>query len=403
MFSPRVPTSVSRLLQVIGLAILATLPLVTSAQVPSSRHIYIVAEENRSYESLVGDPDMPYLNSLIARGALATQFYANRHNSITDYFLLTSGTVPTTDKETTLTFDVDNLARRFLRMGLTYKVYAQSLPYAGFPGRYSGAYMKRHTGLPYYTDMGNSQTEMLRLVPVGNLLSDVSNGNVPNFSLIVPDRYHDMHDCPDGWTVCQQKADWFLKTYIAPILARPEFQPGGDGLLIIWSDESEIVPSDNRCSATVTSGCGGRVVVAFIGPKVKAGLKSTRTYHHEHVLRTVLEAFGERASFLGLSNNVGAMTDMFASSSTSTITVSVKSPAAGATVSSPVRFVASASGPRKITSMQIYVDGVKKYTSYTAYLDKSLTLAAGTRKVTIKAWDGSGASASKSLTVTVTN
>lgn len=56
-------------------------------QVPRSKHVYIVAEENHSYEDMVGSPNMPYLNSLIARGGLATLFYANEHGSLENYFL----------------------------------------------------------------------------------------------------------------------------------------------------------------------------------------------------------------------------------------------------------------------------------------------------------------------------
>src|SRR6185369_14564548 len=102
------------------------------AQVPRSKHIYVVALENMSYEHIVGSSNMPYLNGLFKKGTLATQFYANRHNSITDYFLLTSGVVPTTNNSTTSTYDVDNLVRRMMSLGLTYKVYAQSLPYTGY-------------------------------------------------------------------------------------------------------------------------------------------------------------------------------------------------------------------------------------------------------------------------------
>jgi len=54
---------------------------------------------------------------------------------------------------------------------------------------------------------------------------------------------------------------------------------------------------DNRCSATVSTGCGGHILVAMIGPQVKAGFKSTATYHHPSVLRTMLEALGTTANF----------------------------------------------------------------------------------------------------------
>ena len=41
------------------------------AQVPQSRHVWVVTEENHSYEHIVGSIYMPYLNSLLAKGGTA--------------------------------------------------------------------------------------------------------------------------------------------------------------------------------------------------------------------------------------------------------------------------------------------------------------------------------------------
>src|ERR1041384_7201860 len=83
-------------------------------QVPRSKHVYVVAEENKSYEHLVGSPYMPYLNSLLAKGGTATQFYANMHGSLENYLILTSGQYLTHNNETTTVFDVDNIERHLL-------------------------------------------------------------------------------------------------------------------------------------------------------------------------------------------------------------------------------------------------------------------------------------------------
>src|SRR3954466_12110658 len=105
--------------QVNALAMSLLFSLSMAAQIPRSKHIYVVALENKSYEHIVGSSNMPYLNSLFKKGTLATQFYANRHNSITDYFLVTSGVVPTTNNSTTSTYDVNNMVRRLMSLGLT--------------------------------------------------------------------------------------------------------------------------------------------------------------------------------------------------------------------------------------------------------------------------------------------
>ena len=66
------------------------------AQVPRSNHVYIVAEENHSYEHIVGSIYMPYLNSLLAKGGMATQFYANEHGSLENYLIVTSASISRT-------------------------------------------------------------------------------------------------------------------------------------------------------------------------------------------------------------------------------------------------------------------------------------------------------------------
>jgi hypothetical protein len=388
-----------RLTFLLALILIASLQML--AQVPASRHIYVVAEENHSYERLVGSADMPYLNYLLSQGALATQFYANQHSSLPNYFWLTAGQPITLDNQTTLTYDVDNIVRRLLQKGFTYRSYAQSLPYPGYAGLYSGAYMKRHAPLPYFSDMGNSKTEMLKHVGVDQLLADIQNGTLPNFAFITPDGEHDMHNCPNGEAACQQKADQFLKTYVAPLLQTPAFQPGGDGLLILWSDEADLV-NDDRCSANVLSGCGGRVVVSMIGPRVKKAYRSATAYKHEHLLRTILMAIGTVSNYPGAANNVGPMADMFLSS-TSVMNITVQSPAAGSSTISPVHVQASATGPKPITAMKVYVDDVLRASAKGTSIVSDIAIPAGVHRVVFQAWDSIGTYVKKSMSVTIAN
>ncbi|HEX8924870.1 MAG TPA: Ig-like domain-containing protein [Terriglobales bacterium] len=88
---------------------------------------------------------------------------------------------------------------------------------------------------------------------------------------------------------------------------------------------------------------------------------------------------------------------------TSYAQVTISSPASGATVSSPVKFVASAKSSTgySITAMRIYVDSVSKYTVNASSLSTSLSLTTGSHNVTIVAWDSSGKSYSKAETITV--
>jgi hypothetical protein len=85
--------------------------------------------------------------------------------------------------------------------------------------------------------------------------------------------------------------------------------------------------------------------------------------------------------------------------------VSVSSPSSGATSSSPVHFVASASSPacsKGVASMGIYTaPGKLAYTVSGAKMNKYLTMSNGTYNVIVQEWDNCGWSATAPLTLTV--
>jgi len=372
------------------------------AQVPRSNHVYIVAEENHSYEHLVGSIYMPYLNSLLAKGGTATQFYANEHGSLENYLIVTSGQYLTHNNDTLATFNVDNIERHLLTNGKTFKSYAQTLPYAGYTGLYSGAYMKRHAPLPYYTDMANSSL-LMHHVSTTEMAKDIANNTLPNFAFITPDGDHDMHNCPNGLNACLQTADNWLKANLAPLLATAPFQPGGDGVLIIWADEADL-STDNRCSATVLTGCGGHILVAMVGPQIKAGFKSTTTYHHPSVLRTMLEALGTTANFPSAANTAPDMREFFVGNTgptASTGVVTVSSPTSSTVTGPSVSLAASAAASNPITFMRIYVDSVSVASASTSKIAATVSMSKATHSVVFQAWDSKGTvyKTTKSITV----
>jgi hypothetical protein len=110
------------------------------------------------------------------------------------------------------------------------------------------------------------------LVPFTKFATDLSAGNLPNYSWITPNLCDDAHDCP------LSTADAWLQTNIDPLIKNPSFQK--DGLLIITFDESG---GDN------THG-GGRVVCVLISPaSSKKAFQSTTLYQHPSLLRLTLE------------------------------------------------------------------------------------------------------------------
>lgn len=248
------------------------------AQSVSFGHIFIVVEENHNYGEVIENPAMPYFNGLANQYGLATNYHANAHPSIPDYFMLTTGqTLTLIDAMTPETFPVsdDNAVRELLAAGKTWKSYAEDLPSVGYTGGDSGKYAVRHNPLAYMTDVQNSSTQVQNLVPFSEFAADLPTANLPDYSFIVPNLCNDAHDCP------LSTADAWLKTNIDPLINSPVFQK--DGLLIIVFDEAE---------DTDFTGGGGQVAAVLVSPLSKRGYKSVASYQHQSVLRLMLEGLG---------------------------------------------------------------------------------------------------------------
>ena len=245
-------------------------------------HVFIVVEENANYTDVIGNPALPYLNSLANKYGLATQYYANTHPSIGNYFMLTTGQILTNDdSQTPISFpvSVDNVVRKLLVAGKTWKQYAESIPSVGYVGGDaigpdSGLFITRHAPLPYLTDVQNSSSQRQNIVPFTQLATDLATGALRNYSFITPNACNDGHDCS------LIIADIWLKRNIDPLIKSAEFQK--DGLLMIVFDESG---SDNANG-------GGRVAAVIVSPFAKTGYKSVTVYQHQSVLRLMLEGLG---------------------------------------------------------------------------------------------------------------
>ena len=237
--------------------------------------VVIVVEENHSYSSVIGSTEMPYLNSLANQYGLATNYFADTHPSIGNYFMLTTGQVITNDDAFSGTVTQDNVVRKLLAAGKTWKAYAESLPSVGYAGDGPYPYARRHNPLSYFSDVINSSTQVNNLVPFSQFPTDVANNSLPRYSFVVPNLLDDAHDGTLG------QADQWLQTNIGPLLSNPTFLQ--NGLLVIVFDES---------FDTDTQFGGGQVAMVVVGPKVKPGYRSTTFYQHESTLRMMTQGIG---------------------------------------------------------------------------------------------------------------
>ena len=54
-------------------------------------HVFLIMMENHGYAEVIGNPDMPFLNRMAKQGALATNYYAVAHPSLTNYLEIVGG------------------------------------------------------------------------------------------------------------------------------------------------------------------------------------------------------------------------------------------------------------------------------------------------------------------------
>ena len=358
--------------------------------VPRSAHLIVVMEENQSFASVVQNTAVwPNLNYLIAAGALPTNYYANSHPSIGNYFMLTAGQLLTIDDNSDQIWDVDSIARRMLQNGVSFRVYAEDAP-RGYLGGNTVSYLVRHNPFARLSDVAdNASVANAVLWPFTQFYTDMHNNNLPELSIIIPNIYHNAHNGSP------QVADSWLQAYVvSQISAFPEFKPGGDGILLIDFDEA---------ADTDSTWGGGHVSPMFWGPNVRSGYaqQSTTIFQHQSMLRTFTDA-------LGLPNPPGdaasapSMAEFF--NAVPATGVMVTQPSMGATLTSPVHYVASASTntcSKGVASMGIYVNNVLTYVVNGAQLNTTLALNLGQEHTVVEEWDYCGGAAFTTINLTI--
>jgi acid phosphatase len=252
--------------------------LTVQLKTPPSQHVVMVMEENQNYSSVVGNAaGWPDLNKLIGQGALATNYYANSHPSIGNYFMLTTGQVLTTNDNSTSVWNVDNIARRMLANNVTFKVYAEGI-HQGYLGGNTGNYVIRHNPFAMLSDVaGSPQVASQVIVPFSQFASDAAADTLPEFSFLIPAINDDAH------SGTQQQADtWLQDNVLTALSGLAAFQSGGDGVLVVAFDEAADSDAANG---------GGHVAAVFWGPLAASGYqqKSSNLYQHPSMLRTIME------------------------------------------------------------------------------------------------------------------
>ena len=251
---------------------------------------------------------------------------------------------------------------------LPWKVYVQNYLNAGgtvnvpdFTSANQPAlthYYARHNAAVWYDEvLSNTLGSQGDIVDFEQFGIDVANNALPRFVIIVPDGCWDNHDVCFSNPLAE--ADDFLNSNLTPMLALPDFQPGGSGLLIVTFDNG--------------NGDGaGQIFTGVIGPNVKPSYVSNVPYKHENTLRTMLDALGIE-TYPGWSASVADMSDFF---STKAGSVAINSPGNGSTQGPSVLVNAEASElGATIDHIEVWDTGNRKATKLGNVFSRSVNQA----------------------------
>jgi phosphatidylinositol-3-phosphatase len=247
--------------------------------VPAFRHVVVIVFENKGRGAVLGNRDAPAFNAFAREGAVLSGYRGVTHPSLPNYLALVSGsTHGITTTCTTCVVDGPSLADTLAAKGLTWKTYAEGLPRPGWTGAHAGRYAKKHVPFLYFRHVLARPAWMRNVVP----LSRLAPRRLPDFTLVVPDLCHDMHDCP------VRVGDW-LRRFLPPLLKVPETA------IFVTFDESY--------------GAGNRVPALALGPLVRPGSRFAPALTHYGLLRTIEDGLG--LPRLGRSARARALTGIW--------------------------------------------------------------------------------------------
>ena len=260
--------------------------------VPRFDHVVVVVFENEISREVLGSGAAPTFDRLARQYATLTDYHGVTHPSLPNYIALVSGSthgIPNNCTDCPIV--ARSLADTLEQGGRTWKTYAEGLPRPGFTAAAAGRYAKRHNPFLYFRNVLAMPTRRRRIVPLSGLRRDLSAGRLPDFSLVIPDLCHDMHDCPI------REGDTWLASFLPPLLQSPAL---GDGVVFVVFDQGE--PFD-------LSGGGGHVPALVLGPLVRPGSRSSTPLDHYGLLRTIEQAW--RLPLLGKSASAHPITGIW--------------------------------------------------------------------------------------------
>jgi len=270
-------------------------------RIPRFAHIFVIVDENKSYERVMDGQNAPTIAALAKQYGSATHFYAETHPSEPNYVAMVGGATFGIADDAPFstaghTIEAPSLATQLQDAGLSWKGYYESLPAPGSLAVRSGLYASKHSGFLNFRSVQQDPKRSEHLVDFLQLEKDLRGGSIPNFAFIVPNLCNDMHgaigNTPfDCWTAAGlvRRGDreiaalaWSSQANAAIVITFDEDDGGG---------RQGCCGTDPRDPSNAGGGHVPTIVITNHGPRRVA---DPTPYSHYSLLRTIEDAFGIR-------------------------------------------------------------------------------------------------------------
>jgi hypothetical protein len=265
--------------------------------------VLVIAEENHTYDHIVGNKGAPYLNGLATTYGSATNMVANFPvgcPSLAAYILMTSGsTSGICDDQGPRHHPLSgpNIFAQVDAAHLSWRTYSESMPVpCARTNSSDGMFLVRHTPVAYYTSENaacHAGDVPLGTLTGGALRDDIDAGTLPSYAFVTPNACNDMHGadaCPDQRV---PTGDRWLSQWIPALMHGEDYRAGRLVIIITWDEGST---SSNH-------------IPTFVISPTTRGVSSATAFNHCSTLRTAEDIL--HLAPLGCARSARSMTRAF--------------------------------------------------------------------------------------------
>ena len=317
--------------------------------VPRFAHVFVIIEENKDYDQIVGGANAPTISRLAREYGDATRMYGEVHPSEANYVALLGGDTfgihdddpyyckpGSTDANCAgaaepgyvdHTVHARDLGDQLVARGLSWKGYYEDLPAPGSlayiasdpkvsdGSRATALYASKHSGFVNFAQVQSAPDRAERIVGFDQLDRDLASGRLPSFALIVPNQCNEMHglvgakvpvDCQaQNKAALIQRGDAEVAHLVEAIERTPAWNGSGNFAIVITFDEGAGKTREGCCGVTpnaISNFGGGHIPTIVVTNHGPHRLADDTPYNHYSLLRTIEDAFGVE-DYLGHAAN----------------------------------------------------------------------------------------------------